>query len=427
MTFRPTVRLRLTLIYGGLFLAAGAVLLAVNYALVRRGLEDRIQPVQVRVEGPGVEVFDVPVVGEEFVTQPLPGVAVDRAEDPADVLNRLQAGVRDKALHELVVQSGLALGIMAVASVGLGWVVAGRVLRPIQDVTATARQLSEHNLDRRLALEGPADELKELADTFDAMLERLERAFASQRRFVANASHELRTPLTVQRTLIDVALADPNASPEELRAMAVSVRDAVDRSERLIDGLLVLARSEQGVGEMEPVDLAAIAARVVDQTRTEADTAGVRLEAVLRPAQLRGNAVLLERLVANLVQNAVRYNHSGGRVEVTARANDHVALEVRNTGPVVPPEDVETLFEPFRRGGQARVESERSLGLGLSIVRAVAQAHGGSVRAEAPVEGGLIVTVTLPVDGSEPTVSSGYAGVGRHRKTSESSSVASGP
>ena len=400
MTFRPTVRLRLTMIYGGLFLAAGAVLLTVNYALVRRGLEGSIQPVRARVEGPGVTVFDVPAVNREFVTLPLPQEAVGFAEDPADVLNRVQAGVREKALHELVVQSGLALGLMALASVGLGWVVAGRVLRPIQDVTAAARQLSEHNLDRRLALEGPADELKELADTFDAMLERLERAFASQRRFVANASHELRTPLTVQRALIDVALADPDTSPEELRATAVAVRDAVDRSERLIDGLLVLARSEQDVGETEPVDLAAVARRVADQMQSDADAAGVRLEVAARPAPVRGNAVLLERLVANLVQNGVRHNHPGGWVEVTTGAPDRAVVEVRNSGPAVPPAEVASLFEPFRRGGQARVDSQRGVGLGLSIVRAVAQAHGGSVRAEASPEGGLVVTVTLPTDQS---------------------------
>ena len=400
MTFRPTVRLRLTLVYGGLFLVAGAVLLTVNYALVRRGLEDQIQPAQVRIEGPGVAVFDVPAVGDEFVAGAFPADGVGPAEDPADVLNRVQAGVRDKALHELVVQSGLALGLMALACVGLGWVVAGRVLHPIQHVTAAARQLSEHNLDRRLALDRPADELKELADTFDAMLERLERAFASQRRFVANASHELRTPLTVQRTLIDVALADPDTSPAELRATAVAVRDAVDRSERLIDGLLVLARSEQGVEDTEPVDLAVIARRVVEQVRAEADAAGVRLEVAARPAPVRGNTVLIERLVVNLVQNGVRHNHPGGWVEVTTGTPERAVVEVRNSGPVVPPAEVGSLFEPFRRGGRARVESQRGVGLGLSIVRAVAQAHRGSVRAETLAEGGLAVTVAVPADRS---------------------------
>ncbi|HEX2042670.1 MAG TPA: ATP-binding protein [Acidimicrobiales bacterium] len=391
MRFRPTIRLRLTLLYGGLFLAAGAVLLAVNYALVRRGLDEQIQPVQVRLAEPGTRVVENPLGNEVFVA-PNPF-----AEDPADVFNRLQERVRDKALHELVVQSGLALGLMAVASVGLGWLIAGRVLRPLQHVTATARQLSEANLDRRLDLQGPRDELKELADTFDDMLERLQRAFESQRRFVANASHELRTPLAVQRTLIDVALADPDATKEELRAMAVSVSDAIDRSEHLIDSLLVLARSEQGLARTEDLDLAQVAARAVDQLAAEAERWEVRIERVLGHAPVRGNAVLLERLVANLVQNGVRYNHRGGWVEVTTRVDaGRAAVEVRNSGPVVPPGDVEGLFEPFRRRGQDRVDSARGVGLGLSIVRAVARAHGGAVTAEAPPAGGLSVRVELP-------------------------------
>ncbi|HEX2273136.1 MAG TPA: ATP-binding protein [Acidimicrobiales bacterium] len=396
MRFRPTIRLRLTLLYGGLFLAAGAVLLAVNYALVRRGLDRQIQPVQVHVPEPGTAVVEGPL-GDELLIRPAPS-----AGDPADVLNQFQDRLRDKALHELVVQSGLALGLMAVASVGLGWLIAGRVLRPLQHVTATARQLSEANLDRRLDLQGPRDELKELADTFDAMLERLQRAFESQRRFVANASHELRTPLAVQRTLVDVALADPDATKEDLRAMAVSVSEAIDRSEHLIDSLLVLARSEQGLGRTEDVDLAEVAARAVDQLAAEADASEVTIERALGQAPVRGNPVLLERLVANLVQNAVRYNHRGGWVEVTTRSDGGRArLEVRNPGPVVPPDEVEGLFEPFRRRGQDRVDSARGVGLGLSIVRAVAQAHGGAVTADAPAAGGLSVRVELPSSSRE--------------------------
>ena len=391
MAFRPTIRLRLTLLYGGLFLAAGAVLLTVNYALVRRGLDDQIGPVQVRLGEPGTAVFEEPVAGEVVVGPgPFPN-------DAADVLNRLQDRVRDKALHELVVQSALALGLMAVASVGLGWVIAGRVLRPLQHVTATARQLSEANLDQRLALQGPRDELKELADTFDDMLERLQRAFESQRRFVANASHELRTPLAVQRTLVDVALADPDATRDDLRAMAASVGQAIDRSEHLIDSLLVLARSEQGLTTTDDVDLAAVAARAVDQVGAEAEASGVRVERVLAPAPVRGNIVLLERLVANLVQNGVRHNHRGGWVEVSTWADGgRAGVEVRNSGPVVPPEEVDGLFEPFRRRGQERVDSSRGVGLGLSIVRAVTLAHRGVVSADAPPAGGLSVRVALP-------------------------------
>ncbi len=283
---------------------------------------------------------------------------------------------------------------------GLGWFLAGRVLRPIQDMTATARRLSDTNLHERLAMEGPADELKELADTFDDMLGRLEAAFESQRRFVANASHELRTPLAIQRTLVDVALADPDATPEELRTMAVLVRDAVDRSERLIDGLLVLARSQQGVGATAPVDLAGVAAAAVDQAATEIDAAGLSVHRDLEPAPLTGNRVLLERLAANLVENAVRHNVTGGWMEVTtATTGDHVTLTVRNGGAPVPPDQVAGLFEPFRRLAPDRVGGGRGHGLGLSIVQAVAVAHRGSVGAEAPESGGLSVTVSLPATG----------------------------
>ncbi len=392
MTFRPTVRLRLTLLYGGLFLIAGAVLLTVNYALVRRGLDDRIQPVQVRLADPHTAVFEDLSGGEVLVAPAIPF-----GEDPADVLNRFQDGLRDKALHELLVQSALALGLMSLASVGLGWVIAGRALRPLQQVTAAARQLSDANLDQRLDLQGPRDELKELADTFDAMLERLQRAFESQRRFVANASHELRTPLAVQRTLVDVAIADPDATREDLRAMAVAVGEAVDRSEHLIESLLVLARSEQGLTRVEDVDLASVAADALDSVGAEAEASGVRIDRVLDPAPMRGNAVLLERLVINLVQNGVRHNHPGGWVEVSTWARrGRAGVEVRNSGPVVPAEEVEGLFEPFRRRGQERVESSRGVGLGLSIVQAVARAHDGTATAEGSAEGGLTVRVALP-------------------------------
>ena len=297
-------------------------------------------------------------------------------------------------------QSSLALGLMSLASVGLGWILAGRVLRPIQDMTATARRLSDTNLHERLAMEGPADELKELADTFDDMLGRLEAAFESQRRFVANASHELRTPLAIQRTLVDVALADPDATPEELRTMAGSVRDAVDRSERLIDGLLVLARSQQGVGAIAPVDLADVAAAAVEQAAAEIEAAGLSVRRNLQPAPLTGNRVLLERLAANLVENAVRHNVSGGWMEVTtATTGGQVTLTVRNGGAPVPSEQVAGLFEPFRRLAPDRVGAGRGHGLGLSIVQAVAVAHRGSVGAEAPESGGLSVTVSLPSTG----------------------------
>lgn len=396
MTFKPTIRLRLTLLYGGLFLAAGAVLLTLNYALVRRGLERQAVPIGVSVEAgvvPGVAAF--PPGGSVQFVRPAPQVVTTDGQRLEDVLLDYQAQLRDDTLHELVVQSVVALGLMALASVGLGWVVAGRALAPLSRVTATARRLSQDNLHERLALAGPQDELKELADTFDAMLARLEAAFDSQRRFVANASHELRTPLSIQRTLVDVALADPGTTPEDLRVMAAALRDAVDRSERLIDGLLVLARSEQGHVTYEPVDLAGAAAAAIDSSAAEAAAGGLRIDRDLAPATVVGSRVLVERLVGNLVQNAVRHNVPGGWVAVETSADGRV--RVANSGPAVPPEQVDALFEPFRRLAPDRVDSVRGVGLGLSIVRSVARAHGGAVRALARSSGGgLDVTVTLP-------------------------------
>ena len=406
MTFQPTIRLRLTLVYGGMFLAAGAVLLALNYALVQRSLTRQTGPIGVQM-GPGLQA---PAPGTIDLVGPAPApsagqLVVSDGRPLDDVLEQFEERVRDKTLHELVVQSGLALGVMALASVGLGWMLAGRVLRPIQDMTATARRLSDTNLHERLALEGPQDELKELADTFDGMLGRLESAFESQRRFVANASHELRTPLAIQRTVIDVALADPDAGAEELRAMAGSVRDAVDRSEGLIDGLLLLARSQQGAGPTAPVDMADVVAGALDQAANEIAAAGLSVRRDLQPAVVEANRVLLERLVVNLVQNGVRHNVEGGWMEVvTARNGDRARLTVHNGGHVIPPEQVAGLFEPFRRLSPDRVGDGRGSagsprsghGLGLSIVEAVANAHGGSVHAQARPGGGLSVTVELP-------------------------------
>jgi signal transduction histidine kinase len=384
--FRPSIRLRLTLVYGGLFVAAGAVLLAVNYALVSRGLHDRVRQIEfplegVVVEGPGT-VVPMPGTDAEFI-------------DASDI-RAYEEDVRDQALHQLLVQSSIGLAAMALVSVGVGWVVAGRMLRPLQQVTGAARHLSETSLHQRLALEGPQDELKELADTFDGMLARLEAAFESQRRFVANASHELRTPLAIQRTLVDVALADPDATPEDLRRMASAVRDAVDRSERLIDGLLVLARSEDGRVPAEAVDLDVAARHAMEQAGDEAAAAGLDMTSHLDPAPTTGSRVLLERLVANLVQNSVRHNVADGWVAVETGTDDGRSwVTVRNSGPVIAPDEVSRMFEPFRRLNADRVHSTRGVGLGLSIVRAVANAHGGAVTAEPVASGGLEVTVTL--------------------------------
>ena len=391
-----SIRLRLTLVYGGLFIVAGAVLLAVNYALVSKGLRDRVRQIEAPVEG-------LVVAAPWAVPMEAPATGPSQVVLDSEGLRQYEARVRDEALHQLLLQSSIGLGAMTVASIGLGWLVAGRMLRPLQQITGAARQLSQDNLHQRLALEGPQDELKELADTFDDMLGRLEAAFESQRRFVANASHELRTPLAIQRTLVDVALADPDSTPDDLRRMASAVRDAVDRSERLIDGLLTLARSEDGDLVSEPVDLAAAARQALDQAGGEASAAGLRVDARLDPAPTTGSRVLLDRLVANLVQNAVRHNVAGGWMAVeTGTADGSAWLTVRNSGAVIPPEQVGDLFEPFRRVSVDRVESARGVGLGLSIVRAVASAHGGTVTAEPVSPGGLAVTVGLPVGPPAP-------------------------
>ena len=407
---QPTLRLRLTLIYGALFLVAGAVLLTLNFALVQRGLDRQPGAVGMRIEGLPAQSFDLvrPTPGPD-PSMPDPSVMVTTDGRRLDqVLADYQAELRDTALHQLVVQSSIALGIVALASIGVGWVVAGRALRPLTKVTATARRLSEANLHERLALDGPDDELKELADTFDAMLGRLEAAFESQRRFVANASHELRTPVSIQRTLVDVALADPDTSPEEFRTMATAVGDAADRSESLIDGLLVLARSERGDLPQEPVDLADVVNAALDQVAADAAAARLRVERDIQSAPTTGSRVLLERLVANLVQNAVRHNQEGGWLRVhTGTDGSTSILSVANGGPVLDPDQVPALFEPFRRlsadGRQPadRVDSSRGAGLGLSIVRAVAVAHHGGVRAEPLTSGGLIVKVRLPLHAVE--------------------------
>ncbi len=397
---RPTVRLRLTLLYGGLFLLAGAVLLGVNYALLRRSLEPGAGGMAFSVEIPPGQVFVAPRPGPGVPAEPLAEPVDENGRPLSDVIQKFERDVRQGTLHQLVVRSAQALALMAVASVGLGWVVAGRVLQPLHAITAAAKRLSEENLDERIALQGPEDELKELADTFDAMLGRLDAAFQSQRRFVANASHELRTPLSIMRTVVDVTLADPDATPEQLRAMADTVRQATERSERLIDSLLVLARSDRGPAARQEVDLAVAARTALAQAEAEARSLELRVDVSLDRAPVLGDPPLLERLVANVVDNAVRHNHPGGRVEVsTATADGASRLWVANSGEHVPASEVASLFEPFRRLAPDRTGSDQGVGLGLSIVRAVAAAHDGQVEARPRPEGGLEVEVRLPSAG----------------------------
>ena len=401
MRVRLSVRLRLTMLYGGLFLFAGALLLVVNYGLVRSRLPE---PAHLSA-APAIERNVLPLeapVGGVF-DQVLPvDVTTPEGRRIQDAFIQSAREYRQRTLDTLVVQSLAALGLMALVSIALGWVVAGRVLQPLHRITATARRLSDQNLHERIALEGPADELKELADTFDDMLARLSTAFDAQKRFIANASHELRTPLAIQRALVDVDLAGPGRSAEDA-VTAEKLRHAIGRSERLIDSLLVLARSERKIEEWSPVDLAAAADQALEAVRAEVAEAGLRVERQLGPATACGDPPLLERVVSNLVENAVRHNVHGGSIEVTTRVADgRAAVSVANTGPDIGLGEIARLFEPFRRLGGDRTRSVVGSGLGLSIVQAVVRAHGGQVWAAPRPGGGLQVEVRLPTRSPAP-------------------------
>ena len=380
--WRVTIRVRLTLLYAGAFFVAGALLVAL------------------------IQVFL--------------GQVLDHQSGSAGNLQHLSSEVdhafrtefqrqRAATLDAMLVASLILLGVVGVAAAGIGWFLAGRALRPLRQITATAHRVADRSLHERIALDGPDDEIKDLADTFDAMLERLDRAFDSQSRFVANASHELRTPLAINRTLIEVALGDPQAT-DSMRQLASTLLAVNQRHERLIDGLLTLAGSAQRVGDPILVDLADVAGHVTADCRDAARMAAVDVRTHLRPAPVSGDPVLLERLVQNLVDNAIRYNvPEGGRVEVaTDVVADAAQLTVVNTGPAVPAYEVPRLFEPFRRLANAERLAEpdglasRGAGLGLSIVRALARAHGGDVDASAREEGGLAVRVRLPLSPADP-------------------------
>jgi signal transduction histidine kinase len=378
----PTIRLRLTALYGLVFLVTGAVLLTIGYELVRHNLN-----------GPGTyrnELRRLGLLPPSFFGRPPDFGAGSTAVRFADAI---RAQLRADALNRLLIEYIAALGAMTIVSVAAGWLLAGRALRPLRQITATARRVSGENLGERIGLEGPKDELKELADTFDGMLGRLDGAFASQRHFVANASHELRTPLAIMRTEVDVSLADPDASVEELRQMGEAVRETVDRCERLIEGLLMLARSEAATGREEPADLAALAADCVTDLRARAEEAHVRVLDDLEPAWTRGEPALLERMIANLIDNGIRHNEREGYLRVATRTEDsRVHLTVANSGARIDPEEAQRLTEPFRRLDRG----VGGFGLGLSIVRSVVVAHGGTLAIEAPASGGLEVHVVLP-------------------------------
>ncbi|MFD4634048.1 sensor histidine kinase [Streptomyces sp. NPDC058284] len=387
---RPTIRIRLTLLYGGMFLIAGILLLSIIYLLAAQALNVGSE-LPFRVTG-NSRVSS----GTCASFQGLPEHTTETQLNAA--LNECVNQVRQHALDNLLSRSLLALLGLAVIAFAFGYAMAGRVLSPLGRITRTARRVAGTDLSRRIELDGPDDELKELSDTFDEMLDRLERAFTAQQRFVGNASHELRTPLAINRTLLEVHLSDPGAPPE-LHQLGKTLLATNERSEQLVEGLLLLARSDNQIVERKPVDLAEVADRAVDQVRTEAEAKGVEIRGERGVAVVQGNGVLLERIALNLVQNAVRYNVADqGWVEVTTEAqHGQAVLVVSNTGPVVPAYEIDNLFEPFRRLRTERTGSDKGVGLGLSIARSVARAHGGRIIAEPREGGGLMMRVTLPL------------------------------
>ncbi|GGM39783.1 sensor histidine kinase [Dactylosporangium sucinum] len=391
MSFRPTLRLRLTLVYGGLFLLAGMALLGVTYLLFSKQLSDSV----------GGYLPDEPGMNRQVMVLRRDGTTLT-GEAALEWMRRQQAELQDAATTSLLTQGAIALALVAAAAAASGWVVAGRMLAPLHRVTATARRIAaapatDRSLQQRIDLHGPLDEVKELADTFDRMVERLDHAFDGQRRFVANASHELRTPLTLNRALVELAMHRRTASPDVIQ-LGESLLQINARHERLISGLLLLARADHEIAERSPVDLADVVTHVVAQTKDEADEARVDVTESADAAPTLGDALLLERLVHNLVENGVRHNVVDGWVHVASRSapGGGAELEVSNSGPVVPPYDVPALFEPFRRLGPERLVTAKGSGLGLSIVLSVARAHGGDVQAVPREGGGLVVTVRLP-------------------------------
>ncbi|MCW6009665.1 HAMP domain-containing histidine kinase [Micromonospora sp. CPCC 205371] len=384
---RPTLRLRLTLLNGVLLVGAGAILVMLAWLLVG----DALRPADELRDGTTVELAD------------------GRSLDARD----WQEQVVDAASQELLAKGLVALLAISVVGVAGAYAVAGRALRPLHQVTSMAQRLSEETLDQRIRYSGADDEVAELAGTFDAMLDRLGESFEAQKRFVANASHELRTPLAVMRTEIDVTLADDEADVAEFRRMATVVRDASERANGLVDALLVLARSEAQSGRRlvrkVPTDMATAATNALSAVRGEADRLKLTVTTSLKPAPVVGDPSLLDRLAGNLIENAIRYNHLHGKVWARTGSDAAAAwLVVGNTGFEVDQADVPGLFEPFRRGGRERTGA-RGSGLGLSIVRAVCDAHGGTVTAAAQPGGGLEVTVTLPAGHTTPVVAASAA------------------
>jgi len=384
---RRTARLRLTLLYGGVFLVCGTAVLALAYLL--DGHAAPIMPLR------GQPVSYQPPDGSTPAKVPLNRLAAEQARVTslkADLLTQIAA---DR--HQLLIQSGIALAVVAVAAVAIGWFIAGRVLRPLSTITAATRRISASSLHERLALQGPDDELKELGDTLDGLFARLEASFDAQRRFAANASHELRTPLTRERALIEITRANPDATTATWQDVSHDLLTFNIEQERLIDALLTLASSETGTSEREPADLAGITSAVLAASRPGISRLGLDLHAGIQSAILDGDPVLIRQLAANLVENAVRHNIPGGELRVaTGTSSGRAVLSVASSGHVIPAAEVDRLFQPFQRLGPRPARRDGGHGLGLAIVRAIATAHGATITARPRPGGGLAIDVAFP-------------------------------
>jgi signal transduction histidine kinase len=378
---RRTARLRLTALYGGLFLLFGAALLAITYLLVRAG--DKPSAVELRGN-----VFRV-----------IPESAINKLEQLTAAFAVSQT--RENLSH-LLVKSGVALVIMAVFAVVLGWIVAGRALRPVSVISAATRRISATSLHQRLDLDAADGEFRELSETLDGLFARLEATFEAQRHFVANASHELRTPLTRERILLQVALADPT-TPEIWRSAGEELLASNREQETIIEALLALASSESGVERYRSIDLSVVAHAVLRHKRSKVDRLRIQVDTRIATAPLEGDPSLIERLADNLLENAIRHNVPGGRVHLSTGTRDGQAVfSITNTGPVIPPSEIDRLFQPFQRLDRRRAAHNNGHGLGLSIVRAIATAHDALVTADAPPTGGLTIDVTFPSETRTP-------------------------
>jgi signal transduction histidine kinase len=425
---RPTARLRLTVLYGVAFLACGVAVLAVItyllYGHTTAHLPTSSRPASATIHGKfpvadvqqagGYDIISIPVKvpaadvhqvgGYDVLNAYLPAATAEQLVQPTALTPAEQAKLLGEAQvqvnfdkREILIISATALAFIAVAAAAIGWIIAGRVLRPLSTITAAARRIAASSLHERLALHGPDDELKELADTLDDLFARLEASFDAQRRFAANASHELRTPLTRERTLLQVTLADPAATTATWQAVSRELLASNAEQEQLIEALLALASSEGGPGEREPADLAAITSAALAAAQPTISRLSLNVQASLQPAVLDGDPLLVQQLVTNLIDNAVRHNVPGGDLRVaTGTSNGRAVLSVTNSGPVIPATEVDRLFQPFQRLGPRPARRDGGHGLGLSIVRSIATAHGAIIGALAPPEGGLAVDVTFP-------------------------------